>query len=154
VRIRSRLPAGAALAALALVPVAALPATAAAKHKHHVKTPKSGKYSGFAGAGRPLTLYISGKTVQLVSFRFACGSAHGTTNLNDIPLKKTKKGYKFSISAHGLVTYSDSNTHPDENGAIFIKGRFTRSGKNPKGVLRVKTPRCGSTGDVQWSAKR
>lgn len=136
------------------MPATALPATAAARPKK-VKAPKSGKYTGTTGASRTLTLYVSGKSVSIVAFQFACGQAKGNASISDIALKKTKKGYRFSVSTHGIVTYSDSDSHPDENGTIAIKGRFDRkTAKKVAGTVRVKTPRCGDTGSVYWTASR
>jgi hypothetical protein len=133
-------------AAVALV---ALAGTAPSLAASTVKAPKSGTYTGYPGA---MTLYVSGKSLSLVAFSFKCGQAKGRTSLNDVKLKKTKKGYAFSIKAHGNVTYSDDQ--PDENGAVNFSGRFSKSGKSSAGVFRVKTPRCGSTGDVKWRAFR
>ena len=53
----------------------------------------------------------------------------GRTSLNSIKLKKTPKGYAFAIKAHGIVSYSDNQD--DENGAIDISGRFSRTGRAP-----------------------
>jgi len=133
-------------AAVALV---ALAGTATSLAAGTVKAPKSGTYTGYPGA---MTLYVSGKSLSLVAFSFKCGEAKGRTSLNDVKLKKTKKGYAFSIKAHGNVTYSDEQ--PDENGAVNLSGRFSKTGKSSAGVFRVKTPRCGSTGDVKWRAFR
>jgi hypothetical protein len=119
-----------------------------------VRAPKSGKYSGRTAEKRDVTVYVSGKAIQIIAFSFKCGDADGITSLSDIRLKKSKKGYKFAIKAHGIVSYSDSETHPDENGAIEIAGRFGRTGKAAIGTLRVKTPRCGDSGAIKWSAKR
>jgi hypothetical protein len=148
--IRNRVAAGALAATLAAAPAAVLPATAAAKKQ--VKAPKDGKYSGHAGTYKTLALYVSGKSVQIVAWQFKCGNTTGSTSLSDIPLKKTKKGYKLKITAHGIVSYADNK--PDENGTLKIQGRFNRVAKKISGVLSVKTPRCGPTGDLKWSAQR
>jgi hypothetical protein len=97
-------------------------------------------------------LFVSRKNIDLAAFSFKCGKTSGRTNLNDIDLRKTRKGYSFAIRAHGSVTYADNE--PDENAAVDISGRFTRTGKRPAGHLRVKSPRCGDTGRLHWSAKR
>jgi hypothetical protein len=141
----ARLLAVAATAALALVPVAA------ASKQPNVKVPKSGQYDGTAG-GKSITLVTSGKSIQIVAFDFACAGTQGRTGLNGIKLKKTARGYKFAIKAHGSITFRDNQ--PDENGAVDISGLFTRSGKSAKGVLRVKSHRCGNTGNVNWKVKR
>ena len=134
-----------AVTALALVPVAD------AAKKPSVKAPKSGQYNGNP-RGKPLTLYISGKSIQLAAFSFKCAHTGGRTSLNAIALKKTKKGYKFSFSGRGSITFDDGQ--PDENGKISISGLFTRSGEKAAGVFRVRSPRCHDTGTVKWSAKR
>jgi hypothetical protein len=133
-------------AAVALV---ALAGTATSLAAGTVKAPRSGTYAGYPGA---MTLYVSGKSLSLVAFSFKCGEAKGRTSLNSIKLKKTKKGYAFSIKTYGNVTYSDDQ--PDENAAVNLSGRFSKTGKSSMGVFRVKTPRCGSTGDVKWRAFR
>jgi hypothetical protein len=135
------------LAALALIFVAAA-ATGASGAARHVKAP-NGTYSG--GPGK-LTLIASGKSIDLAAFSFKCRGTRGRTSLNGIALRKTKKGYKFSIKAHGGVTYADE--HPDENGAVNMSGRFSRSGKSAVGYLRVRSPHCGDTGSVKWRASR
>jgi hypothetical protein len=131
-------------AMLALVPIAG-----AATQK--VKAPKSGQYNGTA-RGKDLTLIVSGKSIEIVAFSFACDGTAGRTSLDSIALKKTKKGYAFGIRAHGSITFSDNQ--PDENGAVDISGRFARDGKRASGVYRVRSPRCHDTGNIKWSAKR
>lgn len=139
-----KLAAGAFIAMLALVPIA----DAA---KPTVKAPKSGQYNGHPG-GRDLTLYISGKSIELAAFSFKCANTSGRTNLNGITLKKTSKGYKFGLNANANITFGDDQ--PDENGKVSISGRFTRSGKKATGVFRVRSPRCHDTGSIKWSARR
>jgi len=154
-----RLSAGAVAATLALAPVAAFPAAAgAAKHKKHYTAPKAGaKYKGKTSDGGPLTLNVaSSKSIQIVAFRFNCKKvpgATGNTSLQSIKIKKTSKGYKFGITAFGIVGYSDNDTL-NENGKITISGKFSTSAKRVSGHLRVKTPRCGDTGSLGWSAKK
>jgi hypothetical protein len=135
-------------AALALVPAAGA-ATHQAKPK--VKVPKSGSYSG-SPRGKDMTLYVSGKSIELAAFSFKCANTTGRTSLNAIPLKKTKKGYKFGISAHGNISFGDEAA--DENGTAKLSGRFARDGKSAKGVYRVKSPRCHDTGSIKWRVKR
>jgi hypothetical protein len=118
-----------------------------------VKAPKSGKYPGATATKRPLTLYISGKQVLYVTFEFACNkTVSATSGLQSIALKRTDKGYKFSIAAHGIVSYHDGE--PEQNGAIRVSGQFTRSGKTVTGRIRVRTPRCPTTNYVDWHARR
>jgi hypothetical protein len=119
--------------------------------KNTVKAPKSGAYTGPTAQKRHVTISISGKTVQLVGFDFKCEGTDGATNLNDIKLKRTTKGYKFALKAHGSITFTDGQ--PDENGRVDVAGRFTRSGKRATGYFRVRSSRC-HTGPVQWSARR
>jgi hypothetical protein len=132
-------------AAVALVPLAADAA------KTSVKLPKSGTYNGPTGQHKQLSLSISGKSVDLAAFSFACKGADGRTSLNGIRLVKTKKGYAFALKAHGSITFSDDR--PDENGKIDIAGRFTKTGKKATGTLRVRSSRC-HTGSVDWRATR
>jgi hypothetical protein len=148
------LPALAVIAGLALVAspslVGASPAGTAAAAT--VKAPKSGAYPGRTAQRRPLTLYISGKSVEQIAIQFSCGKTAGNTALNDIRLTKSKKGYRFSITAFGGVTYSDEKD--PENVKIDVSGRFSRTGKRAVGQFRLKSSRCGGTGHVKWSAKR
>jgi hypothetical protein len=141
----------AAVAALALVPAAAVPALAGGSQKKPVKRPKDG--ATYSGHHPGVSLVISGKRIELITIRFPCHKGKGTTNLNDFPMRKTDKGWRFDIAAHGLVTYMNSEKHPDENAAIWIHGRFSRDAKTVAGRLRVDAPRC-DTGRLLWSAKR
>jgi hypothetical protein len=148
------LPALAAIAGLALAasPTLAGPRPGGAAAAATVKAPKSGAYPGRTAQRRPLTLYISGKSVEQIAFQFSCGKTAGNTVLNDIKLTKSKKGYKFSITAFGSITYSDEKD--PENAKIDVSGRFSRTGRRAVGQFRVKSSRCGGTGHVKWSAKR
>jgi hypothetical protein len=140
------------LAVLALAAIAAPAVTGAATAAApKVTAPKSGQYNGHP-RGKDLTLYISGKSIQLAAFSFKCADTSGRTSLNDISLKKTSKGYKFGLNANGSITFADDR--PDENGKVSISGRFTRSGKKVTGVFRVRSPRCHDTGSIKWSARR
>jgi hypothetical protein len=138
---------------LALAPIVAPPAItgAVAAAVSKVKAPKSGQYNGHP-RGKDLTLYVSGKSIQLAAFSFKCAATSGRTSLNEIVLKKTSKGYKFGLNAHGNITFADEQ--PDENGKVSISGRFTLSGKKATGVFRVRSPRCHDTGSIKWSARR
>jgi hypothetical protein len=133
-------------ASLALVPVAA------EGSKPKVKLPKAGSYSGSTAKNRSIDLYVSGKSVQLAAFSFACRGADGRTSLNGIKLVKTRKGYKFALKAHGNVSFSDEG--PDENAKVDIAGRFAASGTKATGTFRVKSPRCPDTGSIHWRVKR
>jgi hypothetical protein len=140
----TKLAAAAAAATPALVPIAD-----AAKVK--VRAPKSGQYKGYP-RGKDLTLYVSGKSIDLAAFSFKCADTSGRTSLNGITLKKTSKGYKFGLNAHGSITFADDT--PDQNGKVSISGRFTASGKKATGTFRVQSSRCHDTGNVKWSARR
>ena len=146
-RLRSQLVLGAAAAVLAALPAA----TAAAweqtgggqsKPPPPVKAPPSG--SQYDGTSPKITFYMGDKSIELVAFRFPCRQVKGNTSMQGIKLTKTDRGYKFTIDSHGIVTYSDSETHPDQNGAITLVGRFGRRAKTVAGHFRVKTPRCDS----------
>jgi hypothetical protein len=142
----------AAAAALALVSVAAVPLAAApATQKKPVKAPKDG--ATYKGHHPGVMIAISGKSIQIIAFRFPCKQVKGNTSLQDIKLHKTDKGYRFKIEANSIVTYSDSDSHdhPDENAAIRLGGHFSRNAKNVTGHLRVIAPRC-DTGKILWSA--
>jgi hypothetical protein len=145
--VTPRLAAAAVLAALVLVPVA----DAAKKKPPAVKAPKSGRYKGHP-RGKDLTLYVSGKSIDIAVFSFKCADTTGLTSIDAIALKKTSKGYKFAFSGMGSITFQDGK--PDENGKVSISGLFTRTGRKATGGFRVRSPRCGDTGNVEWSAKR
>jgi hypothetical protein len=108
-----------------------------------------GVYSGHPGR---IQLSVEGDSISIVAFGFKCGAVTGRTALNDVPVAKRRGRYRFSIKAHGGITYSDDQS-PD-NGAITFSGRFTPTAKRALGTFRVKTPRCGGTGLVEWSARR
>ena len=147
VRRFTRLTAALAAMAVALAPATVPVAASGSGSKPKVKAPKSGsQYDG----NHKLVLYISGKSVELVAFNFPCRDTTGRTSLNDIALKKTKKGYKFAIKAHGSISFADGR--PDENGAVNISGRFSRKAKTVAGHFRVGSPSCGDTGAVKWHA--
>jgi hypothetical protein len=117
-----------------------------------VKAPESGAYSGPTKQGRDLGLSVSGDSIELAAIEFKCGNTDGHTVLNDIPMRRTREGFAFDIRAHGGVGYDDG--YPDENAAVDITGLFAPSGTKASGRLRVKSPRCGGTGWVGWTATR
>jgi hypothetical protein len=128
--------------ALALVP-AAVAATS-------VTAPESGS-SYESGKPYDLILQVRGRSVEIVSFSFPCkGEVTGRTSLNDFRLKRTKKGYRFNADASGIVTYSDEQG--DENASTHISGRFSRTAGSLRGHLRVRSKRCGNTGNLSWRA--
>jgi hypothetical protein len=133
------------IAVAALVVPAAVPAATAPR------APKSGStYTN--GAPSSVFMRISGRSVEIVAISFPCGDASGRASLNDFRLKRTSKGYRFNADANGLVSYSDEA--PDENGTVHVSGRFEMDAKRVRGHIRVKTPRCGNTGDLKWRAKK
>ena len=133
--------------ALALVIALAVPLGAGAATT--VKAPKSG--SAYEGrAPYDVVLQVRGRSVEIVAFSFPCGEVTGRTSLNDFRLKRTSKGYRFNADAHGIVTYSDEQQ--DENAETHISGRFTLNARKVRGHLRVRSKRCGNTGDLRWRA--
>jgi hypothetical protein len=119
--------------------------------KSSVKRPKSGSYSGTTQQKKDITLYVSGKSIDLAAFSFSCQGADGRTSMNALKLVKTSKGWKFSLKAHGSISFSDGQ--PDENGKVEIGGRFAVGGKQARGTFRVKSSRC-HTGVRTWHVKR
>jgi hypothetical protein len=140
-----RIAAGAAAVAATVVPAAA----GAAKTAVHA--PKAGTYDGGTGQHKPITLYISHRSIDLAAFSFKCKGTEGRSGLNAIKLVKAKNGYKFSLKAHGSISFKDEQ--PDENGKIDIAGRFTKSGVKATGTLRVRSSRC-QTGTLDWRVRR
>lgn len=140
-----------AVAALAM-PAVTSASLATVSKAPHVSAPRSGKFTGQAGRGRTLTLWIAGKSVQLVSFQFGCPGILGTTNLDEIALTKTGVGYRFAIKSYGSVTYADGRR--PENVAISIAGQFDRPGTSARGTLSVTSHRCGKLRGIRWSARR
>jgi hypothetical protein len=139
------------LAALALAIALALPVSAGGATT--VKAPKSGSEYGKV---KPydIVLQVQGKSISIIAFKFPCGSdgITGRTSLNDFRLKRTSKGYRFNADAHGNVTYSDELQ--DENATVHVSGRFTPDAKTVRGHLRVKSKRCGDTGNLDWKASK
>jgi hypothetical protein len=113
-----------------------------------VKPPRNGLYRGSPGK---IELYVSGRSIDIAAFSFKCGATTGRMSLNDIRLRRTRKGYSFRLSAHGTISFEDGSS--DENGEARIRGRFSRTGRSARGTFRVSSPRC-RTGDVRWRATR
>jgi hypothetical protein len=135
--------------ALAVVVLAVVPAAASSP----ITKPGSGTYLGSvrdANHGE-MSLLIGGKSIQLVSFRFACDGAAGAGGIEQIPMKKGKHGWRFRIYAYASIEYSDDG--PPENAPVTIGGQFTPSGKRASGHLSVETSRCHPT-DVEWRVHR
>src|SRR5688572_14589805 len=99
-----------------------------------------GSYS--ADGGR-LLMVVTGRSIQLASLEFTCRGTRGRTALNDIPIRKVRGRWRFSIYMFGSVAYRDG--HPDENAPFRLSGRFSPSGRTVVGLLRARTPYCGRT---------
>jgi hypothetical protein len=106
----------------------------------------------YTGQGGRLQLSVAGGRIEIAAFGFGCGAVTGRTGLNDVPIVRRRGRYRFSIRAHGGVTYSDEES-PD-NAAIRLSGRFTPTARRALGTLTIRTPRCGRIGPVEWSARR
>jgi hypothetical protein len=139
--------------AAVLVLAAAAHAPATDLKRAAAKAPSSGaRYGGLTAEGKRLMLRTSRGAVQIVGFRFECVDiASGATSLQSIRLRRDDAGYRFKISARGIVSFADEA--PDENAAISIRGQFSRSAKTVTGLLRVDARRC-DTGYVRWRAAR
>lgn len=116
------------------------------------KVPASGKYRGWAVRHKKIMLWIAGKSIQVVSLQFGCRGDVGTTNLDDVALKKARGGYTFKISAYGSASYT--GTRRDENVFISIKGQFGRRGRAVHGTVKVRAGGCGTPRTARWSARR
>jgi hypothetical protein len=137
-------------AALALALGAVPVASGAVKFK---APPSGSQYNGHTERGGTVALRIVGRSVESISFKFPCRRVVGNGVLQDIAITKTRRGYRFGISAHGSVGgYSDGR--PDENARIGVAGRFSRRAGSVSGWLRVRAPSCPDTGRLSWSAKR
>ena len=119
-----------------------------------VKVPSSGAtYRGVTDDRQKVSLFPSGKALQIFALNFVCvGKVVGSTSLEGIKLTRTDLGYKFSIRAHGIVSYKDGK--PDENASINLSGRFSRSARSVTGRVRVRSPRCRSTTFHDWHAAK
>jgi hypothetical protein len=138
---------------LAAISAALVPAAWGAR-KPVVKPPSSGaKYTGVTDDKQKVSLFPSGKALQIFALDFVCvGKVVGSTSLEAIKLTRTDTGYKFSIRAHGIVSYKDGKA--DENAAINVSGRFSRSARSVTGRVRVRSPRCRSTAFHDWHAAK
>ena len=134
---------------IGLVLVLALPAAAGAATT--VKAPKSGSEYR-SPAPSDVVMRISGRSVEILAISFPCGETTGRTSLNDFRLKRTSKGYRFNADANGLVSFADEA--PDENARLHVSGRFALDARTVRGHIRVRSRRCGDTGDLDWRATR
>jgi hypothetical protein len=152
-RSARRLPAAAATVAMLALALLATPAGPAEARQAEYTPPRSGsEFAGTTAQRQPLTLAIGRRRVQIAGFSFDCGSAVGSTSVQDVRIRRTSRGrYVFSVTAYGIVSFSDEQ--PDENARVTIRGQFSRSARSVSGRLRVDAPRC-DTRSVAWSARR
>ena len=141
---RARLALLLAVGALALAPAGSMAGSG-------VKAPKNTTYAGHTDRGGKLSVTVSGKSIQVLAIQFKCHDTVGHTSLQDVPLKKTSRGYKFGVDSFGIVSYDDG--YPDENARVEVYGRFARGARSAKGKLKVRAPRCG-TGLLGFFIKR
>jgi hypothetical protein len=138
------------LAALAL-PAAALPGLAGGDEPR-VKAPKSGSsYEGKTEKGRAVALSIDGKAVGFFFAAFSCDGTIARMSIQDIPLKRTKHGYKFGIHAYAHVGFDDGA--PEQDGPAIVWGRFGRQARRAAGHVSVGVQRCES-GRLDWTVKK
>jgi len=116
------------------------------------RAPRSGRFDGSTGPKRRITLIVQGRSIDLAAFDFRCRSVTGRTSLNQIAIRRTSSGYRFSIRSAGSISFSDGRA--DENGRMELSGRFSSTGRSVRGRLRVRSTRCRDTGSVRWSARR
>ena len=136
------------VSACALVAVAMLAVPASAKAP-------SGKFKGMTEQQQNFTMSVAGKRVQYVTFTFVCEKEQavtGTVSLQDFPIKKRKRAYRFSFLAYGSMNYSDDQGY--ENGKVRMTGRFSKSGRSAVGTVSVQAARCGKSGTIDWQARR
>jgi hypothetical protein len=132
------------LLALAALLVAVPAATAATT----VTAPKSGA-AYESRAPFFVTLQIAGRSVEIAAFSFGCKNTFGRTSVNDFRLKRTDRGYRFNVDAKAIASYADDT---DENVNVHMSGRFSLDAKTVRGHLRVKSRKCGDTGNFRWRA--
>ena len=139
---------GARIAATVAVLAVAAPGAAPLAAQDDGPKPPRGTYKGRSG----VTLSVAGPTISTAAFNFACRRTTGRTTLNEIRITRSRGRWRFSIRTHGSATYADD--HPDENVRVRFSGTFSRNEARVTGTFVVRSPHCGSTGEVQWSARR
>lgn len=133
---------------IVLLVVVAVPAAAFAQT---VTAPKSrSQYT--SGPPSDVLLRVVGRSVQVVAISFPCKNTTARTSLQDFPIKRTDRGYRFNADANSIVSFA--NGKPDQNGAVHISGRFSLDAKTVRGHIRAKVRRCGDTGNLKWRAAR
>jgi hypothetical protein len=133
------------VAAVAAVSAAAPVAAAVA---YQAADPPRGTYRG----GSNLSLAVAGATISTAAFDFGCRDTTGRITVNEIAVRRSRGRWRFSIRTWASATYRDD--WPDQNVRVRFSGRFSRNENRATGTFRVRSPHCGSTGDVQWSARR
>lgn len=116
--------------------------TAAAKPPHGDYTARAGRF----------LVSVTGRTIDLAAFDFGCRETTGRTSLTNIAIRRTRGRWRFFIATYGNVTYSDD--HPDENARVRFSGTFSPNAERVTGRLVVRSPHCGRTGPIEWSARR
>ena len=124
----------------------ALPAAARAP-----VSPK-GEYRGRTAPGHAFAMSAAGGSLVVTSFGFRCGSTVARTAIDDIPLKRMSRGYRFRIFVYSSMTYRDNR--PDQNGTVTISGHFGTRAREAAGRFRAQSPRCRGNGWVRWTARR
>jgi hypothetical protein len=138
-------------AALAVALALTVAAVAGSAQGATVTAPKSGSQYR-SGSPADVFMRISGRSVEIVAISFRCADTIGRSSLNDFKIKRTSKGYRFNADATGSISFADEG--PDQNGKVHISGRFALNAKSVRGHIRVRSKRCGDTGDVDWRAKK
>jgi len=111
-------------------------------------TRPAGTYTGHAGT---FSMQVAGRSIEIVGFNFKCRGTTGRTSLNDVPIKRVRGRWRFSIRTFGNVTYGDDV--PDENARVRFTGAFTKNGRRLTARVDAATPRCGSV-TALYSAAR
>src|SRR5688572_29555563 len=111
-------------------------------------TRPAGTYTGHAGT---FSMQVAGRSIVIVGFDFKCRGTTGRTTLSEIPIKRVRGRWRFSIRTFGNVTYRDDV--PDENARVRLTGAFTKNGRRLTARVVIATPRCGSV-TAMYSAVR
>lgn len=134
----------AALAALLGLAVAAPTAGAGG-----VAKPRSG--TTYTGSPGKVELLTGASGLDLVAFTIRCGRTTARTVLNDVALRRTARGYAFSLRSGAGFTYGDDDN--GANGSVTVSGRFSTTARTARGTVRATVKRCG-TQRLTWTATR
>lgn len=104
------------------------------------------------GAAKKVLLSVGGTTMPLAAFDFPCRKTTGRVSLNDIPVRRRRGRWRFSVRMAASATYADE--YPDENVRVRFWGRFSPSGALALGGFVVTAKHCGRGATVAWSALR